>query len=527
METTPYLAFRSSANLVVLENGAVRSFPLEMKKIWKIGRNVPETDQDIVLESKIVSRQHGKIQNIDGEWYFIEVGSMNGTYYNGEKIEISESGESAAVKLKNGDVLRIDSADLANPEDRGVFMMFTTEGIGNQWKTVRLNKKETHFGRDAEQSDIVIPAPYISARHMTVVRKNDQYYVMDCDSQAGTWLNGEAVHGEILLHEKDMIAICDCTMIFSDQKIIYNIPTRAGKNHSVAVSDDARENSFSKTVKVEADSIDEAKTYLADKPIILRGCIETRKVPSNTGHGEKELIKDVRVDVEEGALVALLGGAGAGKSTVMNCLNGMDTSGAKGCVEFKGVDLLKNFERMKHLIGNVPQGDTFHESLTVEQELKHAAKHRLPGDMKNKEIKERIDETLRQLGIESIRKNKIVKCSGGERKRVNIGIELVADRQLLCLDEPDAGLDPGNKRRLFETLRSLAHDEGKSILAIIHDVSDLELFDKVIIMNKVDNVGRLAFVGTPKEAKEHFGVEIKDVYQLMAKEPGKYIFGGN
>ena len=87
-------------------------------------------------------------------------------------------------------------------------------------------------------------------------------------------------------------------------------------------------------------------------------------------------------------------------------------------------------------------------------------------------------------------------------------------------------MDPGNKRKLFETLRSLAHDEGKSILTIIHDVSDIELFDKIIIMNKVNNVGRLAFAGTPKEAREHFGVELKDVYQLMAKDPEKYVYEG-
>lgn len=72
-------------------------------------------------------------------------------------------------------------------------------------------------------------------------------------------------------------------------------------------------------------------------------------------------------------------------------------------------------------------------------------------------------------------------------------MELVADKQFLCLDEPEANLDPGNKRNLFETLRNLAHSEGKLILSIIHDVSDIDLFDKIIIMNKVDNVGRLAF----------------------------------
>lgn len=531
METTPYLSFRSAANLVVLEDGAVRSFPLEMKKNWTIGRATPDTEQDIMLDSKIASRQHGKIQNIDGEWYYIELGSLNGTYFNGEKIKVGSQGKFDAVKLSNGDILRIDSEDLESPEERGVWMMFSTEGIGNQWKTISLRKKETHFGRDEELCDVTLPLPYISGRHMTILRKNDNYYVMDCDSMAGTWVNNQAVHGEVKLREKDVISVCDCIMVFAHKKILYNIPSRAGKNNVSAIKQvQVAENVNAEEAKTQEVAENEAAAEVCEvadnKPIILKANIKSRKVPSNTGHGEKELIRDVRVEVQEGTLVALLGGAGAGKSTVMNCMNGMDTVGMTGTVEYNGVDLIKNFDRMKYLIGSVPQMETFHESLTVEQELTHAAKHRLPGDTKKAEIKERVDYTLKQLGIESIRKNRISKCSGGEKRRVNIGIELVADRQLLCLDEPDAGLDPGNKRKLFETLRSLAHDEGKSILAIIHDVSDIELFDKVIIMNKVDNVGRLAFAGTPKQAKEHFGVDIKDVYQLMAKDPEKYVYGG-
>lgn len=104
----------------------------------------------------------------------------------------------------------------------------------------------------------------------------------------------------------------------------------------------------------------------------------------------------------------------------------------------------------------------------------------------------------------------------------------MADRQLLCLDEPDAGLDPGNKKKLYETLRNLAHNEEKSILTIIHDVSEIDLFDQMLVLNKVDNVGRLAFMGTPQEARKYFETdEIKDVYDIMEKNPGKYIFKGD
>lgn len=159
METMPYLSISSSANLVVLEDGAVRSYPLNENQIWKIGRKNPESENDIELESKIVSRKHGQIQSVDGEWYYIENGSLNGTYYNGSKIKANDHGEFDAVKLSNGDILRIDSDSLDYPEERGVFFLFTTEGIGNQWKTVTLNKKEISFGRN-EENDITIPLSY-------------------------------------------------------------------------------------------------------------------------------------------------------------------------------------------------------------------------------------------------------------------------------------------------------------------------------------------------------------------------------
>ena len=83
---------------------------------------------------------------------------------------------------------------------------------------------------------------------------------------------------------------------------------------------------------------------------------------------------------------------------------------------------------------------------SVEEELKNAAVLRLPGDTSRKGIQQQVDKTLQVLNLEPKRHTQIKKLSGGEQKRVNIGIELVADRQLLCLDEPDAGLDPWPRR---------------------------------------------------------------------------------
>ena len=259
------------------------------------------------------------------------------------------------------------------------------------------------------------------------------------------------------------------------------------------------------------------------RDIVLHAEIETKQVRNNSGSGMKELIRDIRLDIREGTLVALLGTAGAGKTTVMNCLNGMDLAGVQGRVLYRGVDLMQNFDQMKALIGSVPQKKTFHPSFTPEQEFRLAARKRLPADTTDEEIRQRVEQTLQMLSMTGVRNNRTSKLSGGEQTRVNIGIELVADRDLLCLDEPDQGLSPNYKHELFQIMRSLAHDSGKSVLSIIHDVSEIDLFDQVIILAKVNGVGRLAFSGSPEEARNYFGVEISDAYALLERDPGRFL----
>ena len=254
------------------------------------------------------------------------------------------------------------------------------------------------------------------------------------------------------------------------------------------------------------------------------GIFDTKQVKNHNGTGMKELIRDIHLEIRQGTLVALLGTAGAGKTTVMNCLNGMDLEGVQGSVVYRDVDLMKHFDQMKYLIGSVPQEKTFHPDFTPEKEFYLAAKKRLPSDTSRQELKERVTKTLEILGISGVRKNKNSKLSGGEKTRVNIGIELVADRDLLCLDEPDQGLDPKYKHEVFQIMRDLAHKNGKSVLSIIHDVAEIDMFDQVIMLVKADDVGRLAFSGSPVEMRERFGVtDIRDVYGLLEKDPNKYV----
>lgn len=359
-----------------------------------------------------------------------------------------------------------------------------------------LNERRTvTVGRDPN-CDIVDSSPYVSMRHFKIDSREGRFFVQDLGSHVGTYVNGVRLHGNLILQDGDCISICDRNFYFRDGKIIHW----------------ERERKHEKVSEVTTE-----------KPVILKADIESKRVKNHNGSGTKELIRDIHLEIREGTLVALLGTAGAGKSTVMNCLNGMDLEGVRGKVLYRDVDLMKSFEQMKYLIGSVPQKKTFHKSFTPEQEFRLAARKRLPADTSDEEIEDRVNKTLKMLSMTGVRNNRNSKLSGGEQTRVNVGIELVADRDLLCLDEPDQGLSPNYKHELFEILHNLAHENGKSVLSIIHDVSEIDMFDQVIMLAKVDGVGQLAFSGTPEEGRAYFGVDIRDAYALLDKDPARYI----
>lgn len=502
MQTQKYTVQASGASLIVLENNQIRVFPLDIRPEWRLGRYSPDAvnPPDVLFISRIVSREHSCLQNIDGYWYYVDnPRNLNGTYHNGTKLPRATGLTRLPTPLENGDILRIDNTDRPGGSSEGVLMLFTTVPVKGTWVTYPLRDAVTTIGRD-ESCSITEPLPYLSSQHAKITRLNGGYYLSDCGSRAGTFLNGKPLTSSVLLQEKDHFSICDCNYFFLGDKLLY-----------------ARRDRDRELQELH-------QTRPSQRPVILRADIDTKLVKNNNGGGMKELIRDIHLEIRQGTLVALLGTAGAGKSTVMNCLNGMDLEGVQGRVLYRDVDLLKHFDQMKHMIGCVPQKKIFHPEFTPEQEFRLAAQKRLPGDTTRSEIDARVAKTLEMLSMTGVRKNKNSKLSGGEQTRVNVGIELVADRDLLCLDEPDQGLSPNYKHELFTIMRDLAHKNGKSVLSIIHDVSEIDIFDQVIMLVKADGVGRLAFSGTPDEMRKKFGVsDIRDVYSLLEKDPNRYV----
>lgn len=367
-------------------------------------------------------------------------------------------------------------------------------GESNWLKFSLKDRNSTVIGRSSD-CDITPNLVHLSSKHAEVKTENGRHYLHDFGGVAGTFVNGCRVEGSVLLQENDKISFCNKDFFYRAGDLFYKDP----------------EVTVDKTVP------------LASRDVVLKADIMTKCVKNNSGHGTKELIRDIHMEIRQGSLVALLGTAGAGKSTVMNCLNGMDLQGVEGTVLYHGVDLMRNFDQMKFLIGSVPQKKVFHGAFTPEEEFRQAAILRLPADTSKKEIQSRVAKTLEMLSMSGVRKNRNSKLSGGEQTRVNVGIELVADRDLLCLDEPDQGLSPNYKHELFQIMQNLAHEYGKNVLSIIHDVSEIDMFDQVVMLAKVGGVGRLAFSGTPAAAREYFGADIRDAYALLEREPERFV----
>ncbi|MGW3568275.1 FHA domain-containing protein [Streptomyces sp. NPDC000941] len=224
-----------------------------------------------------------------------------------------------------------------------------------------------------------------------------------------------------------------------------------------------------------------------------------RNLTVTVGRG-KTILDDVSFGVPEKSLVAVIGPSGSGKSTLLRALTGYRPAD-RGQVLYDHRDLYAQFAELRHRIGLVPQDDILHKELTVDTALKYAARLRFPGDTKAAERKARIDEVLQELRLDVHRGKKVSSLSGGQRKRVSVALELLTKPSLLFLDEPTSGLDPGLDRNVMKLLRELA-DDGRTVLVVTHSVAELALCDRVLVMAPG---GSVAYFGPPGEALGFFG----------------------
>jgi ABC transport system ATP-binding/permease protein len=412
-------------------------------KVITIGRD-PKSDVPIDLPT--VSWHHASI-TVEGEKYVLrDVDSTNGTSIGSLGNRIRE------VVLKPGDDVylgsyKISATQLLSPE----------KSVGDAaYHQVNFRGGAMEIGRDPD-CDVPLAYPMVSWRHARLTRTAEGIFVEDLGSRNGTFVDGVRVSGKTLVKQGQEIGLGS-----------FRFQLLAGGQLA-------------------------QREYHGNVTIEANGIVVT--VPNG-----KRLLDPVSLTVFPSELVALMGPAGAGKTTLLKALNGY-TRPVEGTVLFNGASLYDYYDRFRQQMGYVPQDDIVHPQLTVRQALYFSA--RLRTDLSDAEINERTEKVLSDLGIPDkidtvIGSPERKTLSGGQRKRVNIALELITDTPLLFLDEPTSGLSSYDAESVVDLLKQLSRS-GKTIVTTIHQPSlkVYRQFDDLLMVSRDrgDSPGALVYFG--------------------------------
>ena len=235
-------------------------------------------------------------------------------------------------------------------------------------------------------------------------------------------------------------------------------------------------------------------------------------------------LRNIHFAENSGKLLGIMGASGAGKSTLLNILNGSDKP-TTGQVRLNGVDIHANPEFVEGVIGFVPQDDLLFDQLTVYQNLYYAAKLCF-SNYSEEEIDKLVNKTLINLGLIDIKDLQVGSplekvISGGQRKRVNIALELLREPSILYVDEPTSGLSSRDSENIMDLLKDLSLN-GKIVFVVIHQPSSaiFKMFDKLLVL---DTGGYQIFYGDPVESIIYF----REVAKLLESDQGECAYCGN
>jgi ABC-type multidrug transport system ATPase subunit len=231
---------------------------------------------------------------------------------------------------------------------------------------------------------------------------------------------------------------------------------------------------------------------------------KVKQIEYNFSDGHKGL-HALSFEENSGKLIGIMGGSGAGKSTLLNILNG-NTKPSKGSVTINGIDLHQDKAKLAGVIGFVSQDDLLMEDLTVYQNLYFNAQLCF-SEWSDEKIIARVNQTLHDLGLYEVKELRVGSpldkmISGGQRKRLNIALELIREPGVLFVDEPTSGLSSRDSEIIIDLLKTLAL-KGKVVFVVIHQPSSdiFKVFDKLLILDKG---GYPIYLGNPVEGVSHF-----------------------
>jgi len=216
-------------------------------------------------------------------------------------------------------------------------------------------------------------------------------------------------------------------------------------------------------------------------------------------------LRNINFSEGHGKLIGIMGASGAGKTTLLNVLCGIEQP-TSGSIYINGIDFTKEKEKLEGVIGVIPQDDLLIEELTVFQNLYYNAKLCFK-DKTEEELVELVHKTLNNLGLYERKDLKVgtplnKMISGGQRKRLNIALELIREPSILFVDEPTSGLSSRDSENVMDLLRELTL-KGKLIFVVIHQPSSeiYKMFDNMMIL---DTGGYMIYYGNPVEAVMYF-----------------------
>jgi ABC transport system ATP-binding/permease protein len=455
----------------------------------------------VVIDDQEVSRYHARIERTGSGFRIVDLGSGNGTHLNDALLE-----PESPAPLRHGDAVRIGPCTLVLQRPQ------TEQGAGNnaaRHRATQILDRPVPFDRAATLSWPVVPSvasaatpaeqgtlkldmpeqgrllvgrlpendlaldhPAVSRFHARISRVDGGYVLEDLDSANGSFVNGARVP--------------------------------EGAALPLATGDIIRIGPFKLTVS--AHGLEQA-----DESHDLR--LDALHLGQPVGKGAN-LLQDISLSIRPREFVAVVGVSGAGKSTLLGALNGFRPA-REGTVLVNGEDLYRNFDAYRTNLGYVPQDDIIHADLPVERALDYAAQLRLPADTTPEERRRRVQEVMETLGLTERQDVPVRDLSGGQRKRVSIGVELLTRPGLFFLDEATSGLDPGTEAQLMRLLRTLA-DDGQTVVLVTHATRNVAVCDQVVFLAKG---GYLAWYGPPAEALKYFGVDDFDaIYEKLEGE---------
>lgn len=440
-----------------------------------VGRDYENATTDIRVQSGIAGRRHGEFvyDSANDAYYYIDNNSTNGTYINGYKLPPFNERGTQPFRLSDGDVIRIDASTLNNPHPQAVLMVFSRSMKPDEkWETFRNVSAQgsVTIGR-GKQNTICLQDMMSSREHALINVTPSGMVIYDRGSQNKTFVNGVMLFNPRPLYNFDVIKIANTMLVVMGNDILYNNPGERSGTLSV---------------------------YIAKKDV---------------NFGKKTLIKDIRFEADAGDFILILGGSGAGKTTLVNAILG--DGKAEGEVILDGQNLYQNFKTMKSQIGLVPQFVNLRLNDKVNQTLMDIAQIKLDSKYYSKEdMQKRIDDVMEKVGVKNLENHLIRQLSGGQKKKVSVAAQLVGFQKVFICDEPDSGLDAASRVQQMEILKEISNN-GKIVMVISHEPDDAVdtatneiLFTKVIVLAKSsrDNAGHLAFFGNPYDALRYFGV---------------------